>query len=78
MGTPRHGWAGIPTRTGCAARRPTMSDAPRSSARLRSAVLRDWIKGQITAVEVGMLPSGQTVLDRIEQDNLLSLPAPSH
>jgi hypothetical protein len=49
------------------------------------SILRDWIKGQITAVEVGMLsfegaflgqlmlPNGQTVLERIEQDNLLAL-----
>jgi hypothetical protein len=44
------------------------------------SILRDWIKGQITAVETGimsfdaaflgqiMLPSGQTVLERIEQE----------
>jgi hypothetical protein len=50
------------------------------------SILRDWIKGQITAVEVGMLsfedaffgqimlPSGETVLERIERDNILSLP----
>lgn len=54
------------------------------------SILRDWMKGQITAVEVGMLSfegaylgqlmlaNGQTVLERVEQDNLLSLPAPSH
>lgn len=52
------------------------------------SILRDWIKGQITAVEVGMLsfegaflgqlllPNGQTVLERIEQENLLSIAAP--
>jgi hypothetical protein len=52
------------------------------------SVLRDWIKGQITAVEVGMLsfegaflgqillPSGQTVLERLETDHNL-LPAPT-
>jgi hypothetical protein len=50
------------------------------------SILRDWIKGQITAVEIGMLsfegaflgqlmlPTGETVLERIERDNLLSLP----
>lgn len=43
------------------------------------SILRDWIKGQVTAIEVGMLsfegaflgqimlPSGETVLERIEQ-----------
>jgi hypothetical protein len=43
------------------------------------SILRDWIKGQITAIEVGMLsfegaflgqimlPTGETVLERIEQ-----------
>ena len=43
------------------------------------SILRDWIKGQVTAVEVGMLsfegaflgqillPSGETVLERLEQ-----------
>lgn len=47
------------------------------------SILRDWIKGQITAVEVGLLtfegaflgqlllPSGQTVLERIHSDKLL-------
>ena len=52
------------------------------------SILRDWIKGQITAVETGMLsfeaaflgqimlPSGETVLERIERDNILSLPPP--
>jgi hypothetical protein len=47
------------------------------------SLLRDWIKGQVTAVEVGllsfdsaflgqiMLASGQTVLDHIQQKQLL-------
>jgi hypothetical protein len=47
------------------------------------SVLRDWIKGQVTAIEVGalsfegaflgqiMLPSGKTVLDTIEAQKLL-------
>lgn len=50
------------------------------------SVLRDWIKGQITAVETGiltfegaflgqlMLPSGETVLERLRTDNLLPAP----
>lgn len=53
------------------------------------SILRDWIKGQITAIEVGMLsfegaflgqillPSGKTVLEKIEADKLLPLPAPA-
>jgi hypothetical protein len=47
------------------------------------SVLRDWIKGQITAVETGilsfegaflgqiMLPSGATVLDYVQQNKML-------
>jgi hypothetical protein len=54
------------------------------------SILRDWIKGQITAVETGimsfegaflstiMLPSGETVLERIEQEAVLPLPPPAH
>lgn len=50
------------------------------------SILRDWIKGQITAIETGiltfegaflgslLLPSGQTVLERIQSDNLLPAP----
>ena len=53
------------------------------------SILRDWIKGQVTAVEVGMLsfdgaflgqimmPSGDTVLERIERSDMLSLAAPA-
>jgi hypothetical protein len=56
----------------------------------RYSILRDWIKGQITAVECGilsfegaflghiMLPSGETVLDRVEQEKLIALPPPTH
>ena len=52
------------------------------------SILRDWIKGQVTAVEVGMLsfegaflgqimlPSGETVLERVTATELLALPAP--
>lgn len=47
------------------------------------SILRDWIKGQTTAIAVGMLsfegaflgqillPSGQTVLERVEKERLL-------
>lgn len=47
------------------------------------SILRDWIKGQVTAIETGilsfegaflgqlMLPSGRTVLEHVEADQLL-------
>lgn len=50
------------------------------------SMLRDWIKGQITAIETGiltfegaflgqiLLPSGKTVLEHIEKDKLLAAP----
>jgi hypothetical protein len=52
------------------------------------SVLRDCIKGLVTAIATGVipfeaairrsagLPSGETVLERIEQANVLSLPPP--
>lgn len=52
------------------------------------SILREWLKGQVVAVETGILsfeaaflgqivlPSGETVFERIEQGNLLNLPAP--
>ena len=53
------------------------------------SILRDWLKGQITAIEVGlipfegaflgqiMLPNGETVLERIAgRPDLIALPAP--
>ena len=51
------------------------------------SILRDWIKGQVTAVEVGMLSfegaflgqimlaSGETVLERVERGDMLALPS---
>lgn len=51
------------------------------------SILRDWIKGQITAIETGiltfegaflgqiMLPSGKTVLEHAQVQNLLAGPA---
>jgi len=50
------------------------------------SILRDWIKGQITAIETGiltfegaflgqiMLPSGRTVLEQVAQQKLLPAP----
>lgn len=47
------------------------------------SILRDWVKGQVTAIEIGMLtfegaflshmmlPSGISVIEHIEQENLL-------
>lgn len=54
------------------------------------SILRDYIKGQITAIDVGMksfegafldsilLPSGRTVLREIEERGLLKLEPPKH
>jgi len=48
------------------------------------SILRDWVKGQVTAIEIGMmsfesaflshimLPSGKRVIDYVEEKNLLS------
>lgn len=53
------------------------------------SVLRDWVKGQITSVECGimsfdaafmphlLLPSGERVMDRLRADNLLPAPEES-
>lgn len=50
------------------------------------SILRDWIKGQVTAIECGMLsfegaflgqimlPNGETILQLAERENLLALP----
>ena len=50
------------------------------------SVLRDWVKGQITAVECGimsfeaafmphiLLPNGQRLIERVQQEKLLPLP----
>ena len=53
------------------------------------SICRDWIKGQITAIETGiltfegtflgsiLLPSGETITQHIERQKLLPLPAPA-
>lgn len=50
------------------------------------SILRDWVKGQVTAIEIGMLtfeaaflshillPSGITVIEHVEQQKLLAVP----
>ena len=50
------------------------------------SILRDWVKGQVTAIEIGMLtfesaflahimlPNGIRVIDHVEQQNLLPKP----
>ena len=52
------------------------------------SILRDWIKGQVTAIEVGMLsfegaflgqimlPTGETVLERVDASKMLALSPP--
>lgn len=54
------------------------------------SVLRDWVKGQITAVEIGvmsfeaaflshiMLPNGKRVIEQATEMNLLPAPSPEH
>jgi hypothetical protein len=53
------------------------------------SILRDWIKGQVTAVEIGilsfdgaflgqiMLPNGETILERVTANRMLALEGPS-
>lgn len=53
------------------------------------SVLRDWIKGQVTAIETGiltfegaflgqiLLPTGRTVLDEVQKSNLLAIEGPT-
>lgn len=50
------------------------------------SILRDWIKGQVTAIECGilsfegaflgqvLLPNGKTLLDHVQSENLLPAP----
>ena len=50
------------------------------------SVLRDWVKGQVTAIECGvmsfeaafmphiLLPNGQRVIDRVQSENILPPP----
>lgn len=54
------------------------------------SVLRDWVKGQVTAIEIGMLsfeaaflshimlPSGVSVIEHIQRQNLLAAPEAAH
>lgn len=67
----------------------SMQDAALAQAHTSvCSVLRDWVKGQVTAIESGvmsfeaafmphmLLPSGQRVIDKVQADKLL-LPPPS-
>ena len=72
--------------------RKTRSDHERAALKQAQlsvySILRDWIKGQVTAVEVGMLSfegaflgqimlgSGETVLERVERSDMIALPSP--
>lgn len=69
--------------------RATRTDHERKALRQANlsvySILRDWIKGQVTAIEVGMLsfegaflgqillPTGETVLERIEKSDMLRI-----
>lgn len=71
--------------------RSRLPDADRNQKALKQAelavysILRDWIKGQVTAIEVGMLsfegaflgqillPSGHTVLEQVTATKLLQI-----
>lgn len=53
------------------------------------SILRDWVKGQVTAIQVGMLTfegaflgqimlaSGESVFERVTASNMLALPRPA-
>ena len=69
--------------------RATKADHERKALKIGNvavySILRDWIKGQVTAVEVGMLsfdgaflgqimlPNGQTILERVEEQKMLQI-----
>lgn len=74
--------------TGRKAWSPKETQAALAQARVSvCSVLRDWVKGQVTAVECGvmsfetafmphmLLKSGQRVIDKVQADNLLPPPA---
>lgn len=71
-------------------RRATRAEHEQQALRIGNvavySILRDWVKGQITAIEIGvmsfeaaflshmMLPSGQRVIDELTQRGMLALP----
>lgn len=75
-------WNSRRNRTETEWKRKAMAQAQVSTC----SILRDWIKGQTTAIEVGLLtfegaflgqillPSGKTVLEHAESNKLLALP----
>lgn len=70
--------------------RGTKADHERKALQIAStavySILRDWIKGQVTAIETGiltfegaflgqiMLPDGRTIMERVQADKLLPAP----
>lgn len=86
-----HGYAAAWLRAHPHKRTMRISEAEHRARALRQAnisvwsILRDWVKGQVTAVEIGLLPfdaaflaqitlaSGSTVFEEIEQAGMLPL-----
>ena len=88
--TPQSGGRRTPTPTACGSPRASTNGGRCKKGQIAVySVLREWIKGQLTAIETGMLsfeaaflpcimlPTGETVLERIDRDNVLPLPGPT-
>jgi hypothetical protein len=86
-----HGWAALHMRSHPYQSRMKVSEPDYEAATVRqghiavNSILRDWVKGQLTAIECGLLsfetvfmphfllPSGETVAERITGMKLLAL-----